>query len=50
MTTISGNELVVSSDKVPDPKAVRYAFSNEAMPNLANKAGLPASSFRTDKW
>lgn len=48
--TIDGSEIVVASDKVPDPKAVRYAFSNEAMPNLSNKAGLPASSFRTDKW
>lgn len=47
---IEGATIVVSSDQVPEPKAVRYAFSNEAMPNLMNKAGLPASSFRTDKW
>lgn len=47
---IDGNDVVVSSDKVAAPKAVRYAFTNQAMPNLMNKAGLPASSFRTDKW
>jgi sialate O-acetylesterase len=47
---IDGNALIVSSNKVADPKAVRYAFTSEAMPNLINKEGLPASSFRTDKW
>ena len=47
---IDGNGLIVSSDKVADPKALRYAFTSEAMPNLMNKEGLPASSFRTDNW
>jgi len=47
---IDGNEIVVSSDKVAEPKAVRYAFTSQAMPNLTNKEGLPASSFRTDSW
>ena len=47
---IDGDELIVSSDKVAEPKAVRYAFSNGATPNLINKEGLPASSFRTDSW
>lgn len=47
---IDGNDLVVSSPKVPAPKAVRYAFTSEAMPNLMNKEGLPTSSFRTDQW
>ena len=47
---IEGNELVVSSDAVAEPKAVRYAFTSGAMPNLMNKEGLPASSFRTDNW
>ncbi len=45
---IDGNEVVVSSEKVPEPKSVRFAFSNDAMPNVTNAAGLPASSFRTD--
>jgi len=47
---IEGDHLVVSSDKVAQPKAVRYAFTSNATPNLTNKAGLPASSFRTDRW
>lgn len=49
VATIDGEDVVVSSDKVSEPKSVRHAFSNDAMPNLANKAGLPASSFRTDR-
>jgi len=47
---IEGEGIVVSSAKVAKPKAVRYAFSSGAMPNLMNKEGLPASSFRTDSW
>ncbi len=47
---IDGDSLIVSSDEVADPKAVRYAFTSEAMPNLMNQEGLPASSFRTDRW
>ncbi len=46
--TIDGDTIIVSSDKVPDPTAVRFAWSNTAEPNLFNGAGLPASSFRTD--
>lgn len=47
---IVNDQLKVSSEKVPEPKAVRYSFDNDSMPNLVNKEGLPASSFRTDKW
>ena len=48
---IDGQSVVVSSDKVPAPVAVRYAFAmNPAGANLYNKAGLPASPFRTDDW
>lgn len=47
---IDGDAVVVSSEKVAEPKAVRYAFTSTAMPNLTNKEGLPASSFRTDMW
>ncbi len=47
---IVGNSLIVSSDKVSEPKAVRYGFTSDAMPNLMNKEGLPASPFRTDRW
>ena len=47
---IDGDELLVSSAKVAEPKAVRYAFTSQATPNLMNRQGLPASSFRTDSW
>jgi sialate O-acetylesterase len=47
---IDNNTIVVSSEKVRNPVAVRYAWTNTAMPNLFNKEGLPASSFRTDDW
>lgn len=47
---IDGETITVKSDAVATPKAVRYAFSSGAMPNLINSAGLPASSFRSDQW
>lgn len=48
---IDGKTLVVSSDNVPNPVAVRYAFAmNPDGANLYNQDGLPASPFRTDGW
>ncbi len=48
---IDGDTIVVSSEKVPAPVAVRYAFAmNPAGTNLYNREGLPASPFRTDSW
>ncbi len=47
---IDGDTLVVQSEKVKNPIAVRYAFTDTAEPNLTNREGLPASSFRTDDW
>ncbi|HPC95433.1 MAG TPA: sialate O-acetylesterase [Sedimentisphaerales bacterium] len=47
---IEGETVVVHSDKVPEPVAVRYAWANNPICNLYNKAGLPASPFRTDGW
>jgi len=44
------NKLIVSSDEVKSPVAVRYAFTNTSEATLFNKEGLPASSFRTDDW
>jgi hypothetical protein len=35
---------------VATPVAARYAFTNTAITNLQNKAGLPAEPFRTDGW
>lgn len=45
---IIGNTIVVSSKKVPDPKAVRYGWANYTDANLFNKDGFPASPFRTN--
>ncbi len=51
MATIDGDQVIVSSDAVNDPVAVRYAWKdNPEEANLYNKEGLPASSFRTDEW
>ncbi len=48
--TIEGDNIVVSSDSVQKPVAIRFAWNSTAEPNLFNKAGLPASPFRTDNW
>lgn len=47
---IDGDTVLVSAEDVDHPVAVRYAWHEEAEPNLANQAGLPASPFRTDNW
>lgn len=47
---IKDNTVVVTSKKIKNPVAVRFAFTNTAEPNLFNGAGLPASCFRTDNW
>lgn len=46
---IEGDKVVVWSDQVPQPVAVRYAWADNPIgANLYNKEGLPASPFRTD--
>ena len=48
--TIEGDAVVVYSDEVPRPVAVRYGWAdNPDDVNLYNAAGLPASPFRTDQ-
>jgi len=47
---IINNKVVVSNEKIKNPVAVRYGWSDIAEPNLCNKENLPASSFRTDDW
>ncbi|HUT29839.1 MAG TPA: sialate O-acetylesterase [Sedimentisphaerales bacterium] len=47
---IDGATVLVWSDKLDKPVAVRFGWNQEAEPNLMNKEGLPASPFRTDKW
>jgi sialate O-acetylesterase len=46
---IEGDNVIVWSEEVADPKHVRYAWAdNPDNPNLYNKEGLPASPFRTE--
>ena len=45
---IDGDTVVVSADSISAPTSVRFAWHQEAEPNLANGAGLPASPFRTE--
>jgi len=45
---IDGDTVVVRSDRVTAPADVRYAWADNPVCNLYNKAGLPASPFRTD--
>jgi sialate O-acetylesterase len=45
---IRGKTVVVTGEAVPEPVAVRYGWANVPEGNLFNKAGLPASPFRTD--
>ena len=47
---IEGNSIVVWAEEVKAPVAVRFAWKKVPEPNLFNKAGLPASPFRTDDW
>lgn len=47
---IDSNSIVVWNDKIKNPLAVRYAWASNPACNLYNKAGLPASPFRTDEW
>jgi sialate O-acetylesterase len=47
---IDGRTVVVQSDQVAAPVAVRFGWQNGAEPNLFNAEGLPASPFRTDDF
>lgn len=47
---IQGDTVIVRSDAVPEPVAVRYAWSADPQVSLYNREGLPAGPFRTDDW
>ena len=47
---IQGDQVVVSSERVPHPVAVRYGWADNPPCNLYNKEKLPAAPFRTDDW
>ena len=47
--TIDGKSVVVSSDKIAEPSAVRFGWNELAEPNLMNAEALPAGPFRTSR-
>lgn len=48
---IRNNHIIVWSDKIQQPIAVRYAWADDPEgANLYNKEGLPAAPFRTDTY
>jgi len=47
---IADGTVIVWSEQVAQPAAVRYAWANNPICNLYNSAGLPAVPFRTDDW
>jgi len=44
------NKVIVYSDQIKNPVAVRYCWASNPDVNLYNSAGLPACPFRTDSW
>jgi sialate O-acetylesterase len=47
---IDGDQVIVQSKQVAIPVAVRYGWADFPDCTLFNRAGLPASPFRTDTW
>lgn len=48
---IEGDKVIVFNSSIPHPIAVRYGWAGNPLGcNLYNRAGLPASPFRTDDW
>lgn len=45
---IEGSTVVITSDKITQPVAVRYAWATVPDGNLFNREGLPAAPFRSD--
>jgi sialate O-acetylesterase len=51
VATVKGDTIVATSDAVPVPVAVRYAYENvPKSANLYNDEGMPLLPFRTDEW
>ena len=45
-----GSIVIVWSDDVPEPVAIRYCWRNWSVGGLYNNFGIPAGPFRTDDW
>jgi sialate O-acetylesterase len=46
---IVGEQILVWSDAIPSPVAVRYAWAQNPIISIENAAGLPLYPFRTDR-
>lgn len=47
---LAGDQVILRSDFVKKPAAVRYNWSANPKGNLYNKKDFPAGPFRTDNW
>lgn len=47
---VGKDTVIVTSDTVAKPEAVRYAWKNFSLANLYNQEGFPAEPFRTDSF
>src|SRR5262245_11704054 len=47
---VGNDKIEVSSSKVADPAAVRYAWADNPVCNVYSREGLPLTPFRTDDW
>ena len=47
---VQGDQVIVSGPGIEKPTQVRFGWANYPVVNLWNKAGLPASPFRTDDF
>lgn len=47
---VDGRTVVVESPEVREPCAVRYGWRPFTRANLVNAAGLPASTFRDERF
>ena len=47
---LQGDGLLVWSDRISQPKSVRYCFKAYSVGNLFTESGLPVPPFRTDNW
>lgn len=50
VSRIIRNKVVLWSESVPRPVAIRYGFTNDAITNFQNKERLPAFPYRSDNW
>jgi sialate O-acetylesterase len=48
--SLEADTLLASSPDVPQPVAVRYAWTNAPTANLYGDNGLPVAPFRSDNW